>query len=38
MKSTDSIKKGNDLIILVDVSYSFVGHQVINGGNLLTAI
>lgn len=38
MKSTDNTKKGNDLIIFVDVSYSFVGHQAINRGNLLTAI
>lgn len=32
MKSSDSSKKGNDLIISVDVSYSFVGHQNINWG------
>lgn len=38
MKSTDNIIKGNDLIIFVDVSYSFVGHQTINWGTLLTAI
>ena len=38
MKIPDSIKKGNDLIIFVDVSYSFVGHQAINQSNLLTAI
>lgn len=38
MGSTDSIKKGNDLIIFVDVGYSFAGHQAINQGNLLTAI
>lgn len=32
MKSTDRTKKGNDSIIFVDVSYSFVGHQAINWG------